>query len=183
MNLWEFIASLDLVKESEPNVNVYQRKAGIQRGPPPKLSSWSDNAFIISFACFPLLVHSAIYSYYWPDHKPNPIYAWSLYHLWFMVFAFAMLKRLHHYMNKYGCFGEQDRGRDLPDDKHVNHLGRAISIYTVFRSLGVFLFCWRGDMNSPIAGLSWATPFKIGAWEIVFDLFFYVSLPRAESVT
>lgn len=100
--------------------------------------------------------------------------AWVMYHLSFIVFAKVMIRRLHYFMAEYGCFDEQNRGRDMVDDKHVNHLGRSIFIYTVFRTLGPFLLAWRGDMSNPLAGLSWTTPLKMAWWEVALDYWFYL---------
>ncbi len=85
-----------------------------------------------------------------------------------------MIRRLHKYMAEYGTLDEQNRGRDLVDDKHVNHLGQSIFIYTIFRTLAPFMLAWRGDMTNVFEGLSWATPLKIGWWEIALDYWFYL---------
>lgn len=169
MNLWEFIASLDL------SGDIYRKKPNEQRGPVPVHPMWLENAFIIPFAMLPLLAHAA-FNHVNPDHAAKALYAWPLYHLWFIVFTFTMLKRLHFYMNKYGCLDEQNRGRDLVDDRNVNHLGRSVFLFTVVRTIGVFAFSWRdGDLSNPLSGISWQTPIKVGVWQIVLDLFFYVS--------
>ncbi len=109
-----------------------------------------------------------------PHHALAP--AWIMYHTCFILFAVRMIKRLHTYMALYGTLDEQNRGRDMVDDKHVNHLGQSIFIYTIFRTLGPFLLAWRGDMSTSDlwGGLSWATPLKIGWWEIALDYWFYL---------
>lgn len=168
--LWEFVASLDICPES-----AYQRrdaKAPL-RGPPPVRPMWQENLFILSAASVPLLAHTA-WNHFVPDTKLHPVPGWVLYHLAFIGFAYVMIGRLHKYMAQYGTFDEQNRGRDMVDDSHVNKLGRSIFIYTVFRTLGPFLLAWRGDMTSPLEGLHWTTPLKMAWWEIALDYWFYL---------
>jgi len=194
MNMWEFITSLDLGADT-----VYQRKPNEQRDKPPHHSVLLENAFLATSALIPLSAHAG-WNYLVPSHEVVALYAWPLYHIWFIIYSFTMLKRLHYYMGKYGCLDEHNRGRDLVDDKHVNHLGRAIRelacfqlgadlvlvlnllllfssvLYTIVRTVGVFLFSWRADeLSNPLLGLSWKTPLKLGVWQVCFDLFFYVS--------
>lgn len=143
------------------------------RGPPPTRPMWEENFFILRTASIPLLVHTA-WNYLLPEHKMHFAPAWMMYHLGFILFAHTMINRLHGYMAKYGAFDEQNRGRDMVDDRHVNHLGRSIFIYTVFRTLGPFLLAWRGDMTNPFEGLSWTTPLKLAWWEVALDYWFYL---------
>lgn len=169
MNMWEFITSLDLGADT-----VYQRKPNEQRDKPPHHSVLLENAFLATSALIPLSAHAG-WNYLVPSHEVVALYAWPLYHIWFIIYSFTMLKRLHYYMGKYGCLDEHNRGRDLVDDKHVNHLGRAILLYTIVRTVGVFLFSWRADeLSNPLLGLSWKTPLKLGVWQVCFDLFFYL---------
>jgi sterol desaturase/sphingolipid hydroxylase (fatty acid hydroxylase superfamily) len=169
-NLWEFIASLDIAPDA-----AYQRrdeKAPL-RGPPPRRPMWEENAFIVSTGIVPILLHSA-WNYALPEHKMHWAPAWLLYHLCFILFAVGLIKRLHKFIAEYGCFDELNRGRDMVDDSHVNHLGRSIFIYTIFRSAGPFVMAWRGEMTNPLEGLSWITPIKIGMWHVCLDYFFYL---------
>lgn len=169
-NLWEFISSLDI----GPDV-VYQRRAegADQRGPPPYQPLWKENAWILSRALIPLALHQG-WNALMPEYKMHWAPAWLMYHLCFISFAQSLIARLHHYMEKYGCFDEHNRGRDMVDDKHVNHLGRSIFIYIVLRTAGPFLLAWRGDMASPFSGFSWATPLKLAWWEVALDYWFYL---------
>jgi sterol desaturase/sphingolipid hydroxylase (fatty acid hydroxylase superfamily) len=168
--LWEFIAGLDICPES-----AYQKRdaSAPMRGPPPVRPIYEENFFILTQASLPLLIHTG-WNYLLPEHKMHYAPAWMMYHLGFMIFAMTMLNRLHRYMAQYGSFDEMNRGRDMVDDRHVNHLGRSIFIYTIFRTLGPFLLAWRGDMTNPLEGLSWATPLKLAWWEIALDYWFYL---------
>lgn len=168
--LWEFIASLDIAPES-----AYQRRdaKAPMRGPPPVRPMYQENAFILATGSFPLVLHTA-WNFLLPDNPMHPIPAWVMYHLGFISYAFIMISRLHKFMAEYGTFDEQNRGRDMVDDNHVNHLGRSIFIYTIFRTLGPFVLAWRGDMSNPWAGLSWATPLKMAWWEVALDYWFYL---------
>ncbi|PWN42721.1 hypothetical protein IE81DRAFT_323063 [Ceraceosorus guamensis] len=168
--LWEFIASLDLCPEVS-----YQRRAATEklRGPPPYQPMWRENAFIIPTASIPLAIHWA-WNKLVPEHKLHFAPGWVLYHLSFILFAFLMIGRLHKYMATYGTFDELNRGRDMVDDRHVNHLGRSIFIYTVFRTLGPFILSWRGEMSNPFEGLSIYSIPKIMAFEVALDYWFYL---------
>jgi sterol desaturase/sphingolipid hydroxylase (fatty acid hydroxylase superfamily) len=127
----------------------------------------------VSTGIVPILLHSA-WNYALPEHKMHWAPAWLLYHLCFILFAVGLIKRLHKFIAEYGCFDELNRGRDMVDDSHVNHLGRSIFIYTIFRSAGPFVMAWRGEMTNPLEGLSWITPIKIGMWHVCLDYFFYL---------
>jgi len=169
-NLWEWIASNDIC----PRITYQKRTTEAPlRGPPPTRSMLRENAFIIRTAAFPLLVHAA-WNYFVPDHKMHFAPAWMFYHLSFIGFAIVMIRRLHGAMETLGTFDEQNRGRDMVDDAHVNHLGRSIFIYTVFRTVGPFALAWRGDMTNPWEGLSLWSPVKIGVFEIALDYWFYL---------
>ncbi|KAN0061984.1 hypothetical protein ACQY0O_005979 [Thecaphora frezii] len=169
-NLWEFIISLDICPDS-----VYQKRPADaeMRGPPPYRPMWEENFFILRTAAIPPALHFA-WNYLLPDHKMHWAPAWVMYHLGFVLFALFMIRRLHSFMSEYGCLDEQNRGRDMVDDKHANHLGQSILIYTIFRTLAPFLLAWRGDMTSPFDGLSWATPLKIAWWQVALDYWFYL---------
>lgn len=169
-NLWEFIASMDLA----PDVCYAKRDTSEKlRGPPPTQPIWKENVFILTTASLAPLLHTA-WNAAFPDHTMHWAPAWVMYHTCFILFAIALIKRLHWYMAEYGTLDEQNRGRDMVDDKHVNHLGQSVFIYTIFRTLGPFLLAWRGDMTNIWSGLSWATPLKIGWWEIALDYWFYL---------
>lgn len=169
-NLWEFIASMDLA----PDVCYAKRDTSEKlRGPPPTQPIWKENVFILTTTSLAPLLHT-VWNVALPDHTMHWAPAWLMYHTCFILFAIAMIKRLHWYMAEYGTLDEQNRGRDMVDDKHVNHLGQSIFIYTIFRTLGPFLLAWRGDMTNIWSGLSWATPLKIGWWEIALDYWFYL---------
>ncbi|CAO1638428.1 unnamed protein product [Sympodiomycopsis kandeliae] len=169
-NLWEYICSLDI----GPDTAYQRREADAElRGPPPVRPMWQENLFIITTGALPVVLHSA-WNLLFPEHPLHWAPAWMMYHLSFIVFAKTMIKRLHKFMAEYGCFDEQNRGRDMVDDRHVNHLGRSIFIYTVFRTMGPFLLAWRGEMTNPLEGLSWATPLKMAWWEVALDYWFYL---------
>ncbi|PWN51879.1 hypothetical protein IE53DRAFT_327703 [Violaceomyces palustris] len=169
-NLWEFIVSLDLGPDS-----AYQRRqeGEKERGPPPTRPMWQENSFIIRAASIAPIIHFT-WNYVFPDHKLHWAPGWLIYHLGFIFFAYHMIHRLHWYMAEYGCFDEKNRGRDMVDDRHANHLGQSIFLYTIFRTLAPFLIAWRGDMANPFEGLSWATPFKLAWWQVALDYWFYL---------
>jgi len=168
--LWEFIASLDICPPA-----TYKKRDAKEplRGPPPEHPMSTENFFILRTAVMPLAVHWA-WNHFLPDHKMHWAPAWVFYHLSFIVFARLMIGRLHGYMEKYGTFDELNRGRDMVDDRHVNHLGRSIFIYTVFRTMGPFFLGWRGDMTNPFDGLNIYSPLKIAVFEIALDYWFYL---------
>ncbi|PWN88444.1 hypothetical protein FA10DRAFT_268638 [Acaromyces ingoldii] len=168
--LWEFICSLDIGPES-----AYQRRdaKAPMRGPPPVRPMIEENFFILRTAAIPLVLHWT-WNHFFPEHKMHFAPAWMMYHLLFISFAKQMIGRLHKFMAEYGMFDEQNRGRDMVDDRHVNHLGRSIFIYTIFRTLGPFFLAWRGDMTNPFDGLSWYTPLKLAWWEVALDYWFYL---------
>lgn len=108
------------------------------------------------------------------DYKMHWAPAMLMYHLFFINYARRLIARLHDFMAEYGCFDEQNRGRDMIDDRHVNQLGRSIYIYTVFRTMGPFILGWKGEMVNPLEGLSLMTPVKLGLWHIALDFWFYL---------
>lgn len=169
-NIWEFVVSLDICPDS-----VYQRRDPKlpPRGPPPYRPMWEENAFIFPNAMIPLVLHAA-WNYFNPTHLIHWAPAMLMYHLLFINYAHRLISRLHKYMAKYGCFDEDNRGRDMIDDRHVNQLGRSIYIYTVFRTIGPFILGWKGEMVNPLEGLSLMTPVKLGLWHIALDFWFYL---------
>jgi len=169
-NLWEFIAARDLC----PEVTYQKRPADAPpRGPPPTQSILYENFFIIRTAILPVLLHAA-WNYFVPEHKLHVVPAYVFYHLGFVFFALSLINRLHGAMAQIGTFDENNRGRDMVDDAHVNKLGRSIYLYTAIRSVGPFVLAWRGDMTNPFEGLSLWTPVKIGIFEIALDYWFYL---------
>ena len=170
-NLWEFIVGLDILPES-----AYEKKGkewAETVGKPPYRPIWKENLFILSWASMPLAAHAA-WNYFVPDHKMHWAAGWMLYHTHFIFYAANLLKHLHYYMTLWGCFDQENRGRDIADDKHASKLGQSVFIYLVARTMAPFLLAWRGEMTNPFEGLSWATPFKLMWWEIALDYWFYL---------
>lgn len=66
-------------------------------------------------------------------------------------------------MEYYGAFDEENRARDMIPDKKVRHLAMAVSAYVAVRITGVFAMAY-DKTKTPMSGLSWRSPFKIGAW-------------------
>lgn len=105
------------------------------------------------------------------EHKLHWVPAYVFYHFGFIFFALSLIGRLHKAMVDVGTFDENNRGRDMVDDAHVNQLGRSIFIYTALRSVGPFMMAWRGEMTNPFDGLSIWTPVKIGIFEVALGEF------------
>ncbi|KAK0521855.1 hypothetical protein OC834_006255 [Tilletia horrida] len=170
LTLWEGIAAIDTCP---PDVYRKRNENEKRTGPVPVQPVWQENVFIIAMGAIAPSIHYA-WNTAFPGHLMHWAPAFVIYHLSFIFFAVTLLKRLHSKMIDFGVFDEQNRGRDMVDDKHVNHLGRSIFIYTVLRTVQPFIARWRGDMANPFDGLSIWTPVKIGVWEIALDYWFYL---------
>ncbi|KAK0546303.1 hypothetical protein OC846_004964 [Tilletia horrida] len=169
LTLWEGIAAIDTCPP-----DIYRKRHEHEkRGPMPTQPIWKENLFIISMGSFGPLIHYT-WNKLFPDHLMHWAPALVVYHLTFIVFAISLINRLHAKMISFGVFDEQNRGRDMVDDKHVNHLGRSIFIYTVLRVVQPFIAQWRGQMVNPFDGLSVWSPLKLAVWEIALDYWFYL---------
>ncbi|CAD6892066.1 unnamed protein product [Tilletia controversa] len=169
MTLWEGIAAVDLCSD-----DLYRKRHEHEkRGPIPVQSVFWENVFIISTGTIAPGIH-LLWNTFYPDHLMHWAPALATYHFSLIIFAVFLIRRLHAKMEEYGVFDEQNRGRDIVDDAHVNHVGRSIFIYMFLRSVQPFLARWRGDMANPFEGLSLWTPVKIGLWQISLDYWFYL---------
>ncbi|KAK0539844.1 hypothetical protein OC835_000939 [Tilletia horrida] len=170
LTLWEGIAAIDTCP---PDVYRKRREDEKRSGPLPVQPAWFENIFVLVVGALGPSIH-LLWNTAFPSHKLHWAPAFVIYHLSFIIFALVHVKRLHAKMVEYGVFDEQNRGRDMVDDKHVNNLGRSIFIYTVIRTLWPFAVKWRGEMANPFVGLSVWTPLKIAAWQIALDYWFYI---------
>ncbi|KAE8211723.1 hypothetical protein CF319_g4979 [Tilletia indica] len=169
MSLWEGIAAIDTC----PPDTYRKRREDEKRGPPPVQPTLPENVFIILTGAIAPTIHF-VWNKLFPDRLMHWAPAFVVYHLSFIVFAQLLIRRLHAKMDEFGVFDEQNRGRDMVDDQHVNRLGRSIFIYTALRTVQPFIAKWRGDMANPFDGLSVWTPVKIAVWEIALDYWFYL---------
>ncbi|CAD6919821.1 unnamed protein product [Tilletia controversa] len=170
MNMWEGIAAIDFCPPE-----VYRKRSESEKrtGPMPVQPVLMENLFILSIGAVAPGIH-LLWNTLFPDHLMHWAPAFGIYHVSFIAFAMLLINRLHSKMKVFGVFDEQNRGRDMVDDAHVNHVGRSIFIYTVLRTVQPFIANWRGDMANPFVGLSLWTPVKIGLWEIALDYWFYL---------
>ncbi|KAL9940324.1 hypothetical protein V8E36_001029 [Tilletia maclaganii] len=169
LSLWEGIAAIDTCPP-----DIYRkRNENEKRSGMPTQPIWRENIFILSTGAIAPTIH-LLWNTVFPNYKMHWAPAYVIYHFCFIAFALRLLNRLHAKMIEFGVFDEQNRGRDMVDDKHVNHLGRSIFIYTVLRTSYPFIARWRGDMSNPFSGLSLWSPVKLGLWEIALDYWFYL---------
>ncbi|KEI37590.1 uncharacterized protein L969DRAFT_96118 [Mixia osmundae IAM 14324] len=166
-NFWTKILALDICPDS-----AYDKRFGPDRGPVPHHSIRLENAFILFWGLFPQVVQWISYTLY-PEYQWPVKVAYPFYLLSFVGFSHTLLGRLHYYMEKYGVFDEDVRGRDTVDDKHADHIGKSIFAYILLRGLGPFLYAY-DKTEMPLSGLSmWSLP-KIAIAGVVLDYFFYV---------
>ncbi|SCV73332.1 BQ2448_7258 [Microbotryum intermedium] len=155
-----------------PDVMHELKDESLDRGPMPTRSLVRENIFIITRGVAPLLIQQAAYHYY-PDSKWPFYVAYPFYLLSFIGFAIAVLGRLNRACVEYGTFDEKQIGRDRTPDKAVNHLAAGILAYMFVRT-GIAFFLYYDKEVAPLSQFTWSYPFRLMAWEIVFDYFFYV---------
>ncbi|KDE04586.1 hypothetical protein MVLG_04966 [Microbotryum lychnidis-dioicae p1A1 Lamole] len=154
-----------------PDVMHELKDESLDRGPIPTRSLFLENVFIITRGVAPMVIQQAAYHYYpeskWPFYAAYPFYLLS-----FIGFAVAVLGRLTRACVEYGTFDEKQIGRDRTPDKAVNHLAVGILAYMFVRT-GIAFFLYYDKEVSPLNQFTWSYPFRLMAWEIVFDYFFY----------
>ena len=171
-NFWQRLATIELASDK---CYAVQPK---NPNPPPKLSAWSERAWLTSGIAPPLIIQALWYfivsetSFF---HTWHPLVAFIFYHLSFVVFTLRLIKHIHYGMDLYGTFDEHNRPRDYVPDKDVVRLVFSVLIYTLARTGGGLLLGGYDRYTAPALGrtISWAFPVKIGLWFIALDFFFW----------
>ncbi|GAA5895849.1 hypothetical protein JCM8208_005104 [Rhodotorula glutinis] len=145
----------------------------IDRGLPPVQPVWKENAFILSRAFVPIVLHQMAYTAF-PQYKWPFALAYPFYILCFMGFALQVVTRMSAYCVKLGTFDEKQIGRDRTPDKSVNHLAAGILAYMLIRTGIDFYLNYDKAVENPLFDFSWTFPIRLALWEVTLDYFFYV---------
>ena len=145
---------------------------------PPIHNIWFERLWLLLTISPPLIIQALWYhfipenSYY---HTWHPLVSFLFYFLAFFVFTVMLVHRIHHYMDYYGTFDEDQRPRDHVSDLLVTRLVVSVLIYMLARTGGGLILGGYDRYAPPSLGhtISWFFIIKIGLWLIALDFFFY----------
>ncbi|GAA98018.1 uncharacterized protein L969DRAFT_22779 [Mixia osmundae IAM 14324] len=137
-------------------------------GPVPTHSVVEQHAFVAPYAFAPILLQWI--AYYYGEQRWSTAKAFFIYEFAFIIYAGQMIRHLHMLMLRYGTFDQENRPRDLLDDKNAYKTASAVLVYILLRCAGPISFFFEPN-EMPHFDL-WS-PVRISAYLLALDYFFY----------
>jgi len=142
---------------------------GPEREPVPSVALWRDPLWMLprAFIVPALQQLSMKLGYEW-----SPAVAFGAYFVGLVAFFTMTASRFNRLGNKYGCYNQEERGRDRIPDESVDIMGEGIIWYFTWR-VGCLVWNYYDQKVLPFDDFSWSYLVRWQLWFIVMDYFFY----------